>query len=120
MTGSSAIRLKRIYEVPEPADGARFLVERLWPRGMSRERAQLDEWFRELAPTADLRRWFHHDVERWAEFTRRYRAELDGADLDRLLAATRNHMVTFLYAAKDVEHNSAVVLRAYVQERLDG
>lgn len=117
-----SIRLKRIYEPPRSEDGLRFLVERLWPRGVSRERAQLDGWYRELAPSPELRRWYDHEVDRWPEFRRRYRSELDGAgsELDGLLAAARGGTVTFLYAAKDEKHNSALVLRDYVRERLGG
>lgn len=120
MTQPDHIRLKRIYEPAAPDDGARFLVERLWPRGVSRERAQLDEWFRDLAPSPDLRRWYDHDLARWDEFQVRYRAELDGAEdeLAPLFAALREGCATFLFAARDLEHNSAVVLRAYVLERL--
>lgn len=114
------IKLKRIYEAPDPSDGGRYLVERLWPRGVSRERAALDAWFKELAPSPDLRRWYDHDLSRWDEFQRRYRDELNtaGSDLDTLVRLVEEGSVTFLFAARDVEHNSAVVLRAFILERL--
>ena len=119
-TVNPLIKLKRIYEAPSPGDGRRYLVERLWPRGVSRERAALDAWFKELAPSPDLRRWYHHDLSRWDEFQRRYRHELNtvGSDVDTLVRLVEGGTVTFLFAARDEEHNSAVVLRAFILERL--
>ena len=106
------IRLKRAYEDPAAADGYRVLVDRLWPRGVSRERAHLDEWARELAPSSGLRRWFGHDPARFGEFRRRYRAELGAqeAKLVELRGHARRGALTLVYGARDEEHNDAVVL----------
>ena len=106
-------RLKRAYEPPEKADGTRILVDRLWPRGVSKEEAELDEWIKEIAPSADLRTWFGHDPERWDEFRRRYRAELarHSETLKHLRRQARAGRITLVYSAKDEIHNDAVVLR---------
>jgi uncharacterized protein YeaO (DUF488 family) len=108
-----SVRIKRIYESPDPSDGFRVLVDRLWPRGISKERAALDLWMKEIAPSAELRRWFGHDPERWTEFQVRYRAELKKhePDLAELRAKMRKGTVTLLFGARDVEHNEAVVLQ---------
>lgn len=107
------MKIKRIYEEPDPCDGRRILVDRLWPRGLSKERARVDWWLKEIAPSDELRRWFGHDPARWQEFRARYRSELKGqrALLDELKSLARKEPVTLLYAAKDQEHNNAVVLR---------
>ncbi len=114
MPASAAVdvRIKRAYEPVEPSDGYRVLIDRLWPRGVSRERAQLDEWARELAPSSELRRWFGHDPARFAEFRRRYAAELAGQDakLQELRGRAREGTLTLVYGARDSEHNDAVVL----------
>jgi uncharacterized protein YeaO (DUF488 family) len=112
------VRLKRAYDPAEPDDGYRVLVDRLWPRGVSKERARLDEWARELAPSVELRTWFGHDPERFAEFERRYRAELaaHGAKLDELRGRAREGTLTLVYAARDEEHNDAVVLAERLRE----
>lgn len=106
------VRVRRIYD-PPGEDGLRVLVDRLWPRGVTRERAALDAWMTALAPSAPLRRWFGHDPERWAEFRRRYRRELatQSAPLEALRAAAAHGPVTLLYGARDAEHNHALVLR---------
>lgn len=116
-----SIRLKRVYEAPAPEDGARVLVERLWPRGLSKERAAVDLWLKEAAPSPELRRWYGHDPRKWPEFRRRYREELRarGAELEQLRALLREGAVTFVYAARDTERNSAVVLRDVVEGRRD-
>lgn len=118
------IQLKRIYDPPRPEDGQRFLVERLWPRGIARADARLTGWLRELAPSAGLRRWFHHDPARWEEFRRRYRAELEApeavAALQQLVAASRTGAVTLVFAAKDRQRNSAVVLKEAVEALATG
>ncbi|MDQ7849705.1 MAG: DUF488 family protein [Armatimonadota bacterium] len=115
------LRVKRIYELPSPGDGQRFLVERLWARGVSRQEARLAGWLKDLAPSPELRTWFGHDPARWEEFRRRYRAELQAPEkqalLHRLAAAARAGPVTLVYAARDREHNSAVVLREVLEER---
>jgi len=107
------IRIKRIYDPPEPDDGKRLLVDRLWPRGVARETARLDGWLKELAPSDELRKWFGHDPARWDEFRARYRSELQAQTglLAELRATAKKGTVTLLYAAKDTEHNNAVVLK---------
>jgi uncharacterized protein YeaO (DUF488 family) len=107
-----SVRLKRAYEQPASSDGYRVLVDRLWPRGVSREEARLDEWAKELAPSATLRRWFAHDPARFAEFRRRYTAELAAHEekLGELRRRARNGTLTLVYGARDEEHNDAVVL----------
>lgn len=109
------IRLKRVYEPAEEGDGARYLVERLWPRGVTKEAAALAGWLKEVAPSAELRKWYGHEPERWPEFERRYREELHDeahrAALEELRQAARHGPITLVYAAHDEERNSAVVLR---------
>ncbi len=115
-----ALRVKRIYEEPEEADGERILVDRIWPRGLSKEKVRLSEWRKDLAPSGELRKWFGHDPERWEEFVRRYRAELEeGGKLEELrelgrLAEEEN--VTLLFAAKDTEHNNARALAEFLNQ----
>ena len=106
------IRLKRVYEQPDAADGQRVLVDRLWPRGLTKERARVDLWLKEIAPSTELRRWFGHDPAKWAEFKRRYRAELkqNKEQVALLEAEIKKGPVTLLYGAKDEQHNEAVVL----------
>jgi uncharacterized protein YeaO (DUF488 family) len=113
------IRIMRIYDAPGNADGHRILIDRLWPRGMSKEHARLDGWEKGAAPSDDLRKWFQHKTERWAEFQERYRAELKEKDseLDALAAIARSGILTLLYGAADEEHNNAVVLRQVLLER---
>jgi uncharacterized protein YeaO (DUF488 family) len=114
------IGVKRAYEAPASSDGARVLVDRLWPRGLAREGGQLDAWLKEIAPSTELRKWFAHDPEKWPEFKRRYFEELDGREpaLQDLLARARVGQVTLLYGAKDEQHNNAVALREYLEKRL--
>jgi uncharacterized protein YeaO (DUF488 family) len=106
------VRLKRAYEPAAVSDGYRVLIDRLWPRGVSREEARLDEWAQSLAPSAELRRWFGHEPQRFAEFRRRYTAELghQEAKLRELRRRARTGTVTLVYGAHDTEHNDAVVL----------
>ena len=110
------IRVKRAYELPSKSDGRRVLVERLWPRGVKKEALAADDWSKDVAPSTQLRKWFDHRVERWEEFQRRYRDELDAEPgaWQPLLAAERRGRLTLLYSAHDVEHNGAVVLRDYL------
>jgi uncharacterized protein YeaO (DUF488 family) len=111
------VHVKRIYDAPGPGDGYRVLIDHVWPRGVSRERGQLDEWARELAPSDELRRWFAHDPERFERFRARYRAEL--ADRRALLELARRASdgpVTLLYAARDRQHNNAVVLAELLRD----
>ena len=109
------IRLKRIYEPATREDGERYLVERLWPRGVTRGAARLTAWLKDVAPSPALRRWYGHDPKRWAEFRRRYVAELRAPEKRQLLRclaeAARRGTVTLIFAARDLEHNSALVLR---------
>ena len=116
------IRIKRVYDAPAKEDGARFLVERLWPRGMKKESLHMTAWYKEAAPSNQLRRWFSHDPDKWKDFQRRYRAELTAspAAWEPLLDAAEQGDVTLLYSAHDTEHNNAVVLEAYLEERLIG
>jgi uncharacterized protein YeaO (DUF488 family) len=106
------LRLKRAYEPPADSDGYRVLIDRLWPRGVSKEEARLDEWARDLAPSSELRRWFAHDPARFDEFRRRYRRELDEHDekVRDLRRRARAGRLTLVYGARDTEHNDAVVL----------
>ena len=108
------IRTKRIYDPATHEDGCRVLVDRIWPRGVSKQRAQISDWVQAVAPSTALRRWFGHDPEKWTEFIRRYRHELrqQPLALSRLRALVRTHrVVTLVYAARDEHHNNAVVLR---------
>lgn len=116
------IRIKRTYDPPARADGRRILVERLWPRGMKKEALAADAWMKEVAPSTKLRKWFDHRVERWDEFRRRYRAELDAnpASWEPILEAAEPGTVTLLYSARDTAHNGAVVLRDYLSDRTKG
>jgi uncharacterized protein YeaO (DUF488 family) len=112
-------KLKRVYEEPNAQDGYRVLVERLWPRGLSKERAALDLWLKDVAPSAALRQWFGHDPARWAEFRKRYLQELKTKEDEiRLLKQKEKEgAVTLLFAARDVEHNGAIVLRSLLESR---
>ncbi len=111
---------KRVYEPCDPADGTRVLVERLWPRGFTRELLHADAWMRDIAPSAALRTWYAHDVAKWPEFVARYHVELDGHQdlVEQLLTIARHGPLTLLYAARDPEHSSAIVLLDYLRERL--
>jgi len=112
------LKLKRVYEEPAPQDGVRLLVDRLWPRGLSKERARVDRWLKEIAPSDELRRWFGHDPAKWREFKSRYLLEL--GDQRPLLAEieelARSETVTLLYAAHDEEHNNALVLKELLEK----
>jgi uncharacterized protein YeaO (DUF488 family) len=116
----SEIRTRRVYEPPAPDDGARLLVDRLWPRGVKKEKLHLTGWLKEVAPGDSLRHWFNHDPGRWEEFQRRYAAELErqpGA-WRPILQAARNGRVTLLFAAKDEQRNNAVALKAFLERKL--
>ncbi len=114
------VEIKRIQEAAHPDDGLRVLVDRLWPRGISKEAAALDAWSRELAPSSGLRRWFNHDPALWELFRHRYAAELDALEEHwrPLAAKASHHRVTLLFAARDEEHNHAVALKAYLNNWL--
>src|SRR3954454_14090581 len=107
------IKLKRVYDTPSPKDGLRVLVERLWPRGLTKERAAVDLWLKDVAPSPELRKWFEHDTNRWQQFQELYRQELrDKKDPVRLLKQKATEgTVTLVYAARDEEHNGALVLK---------
>jgi uncharacterized protein YeaO (DUF488 family) len=107
------IRIKRVYEAPSPDDGTRVLVDRLWPRGLSKEKARVDLWLKELAPSTELRKWFNHEPAKWAEFQQRYRQELDlqPAAFERLGELIDSGPVTLLFGAKEARFNDAVALR---------
>lgn len=115
-----ALRVKRIYQDPEEADGERILVDRIWPRGISKDKARLSDWRKDLAPSNNLRKWFGHDPDRWGEFKERYRAELEAAgnmgDLHDIAERAREENVTLLFGAKDTKHNNARALEAFVGE----
>lgn len=120
----SPVRLKRVYEPKASDDGVRILVDRLWPRGLSREAAALDGWMKELAPSAALRRWFGHRAERWDEFVQRYREELSSSDalssLNELSGFARKGALTLLYSASDEQRNQAIVLAEVLRQRAKG
>jgi uncharacterized protein YeaO (DUF488 family) len=119
MTGT--IQLKRVYDQQSTSDGARFLVERLWPRGITKSALADTEWLRDVAPSAELRKWFHHDPERWHEFRRRYFAELKrqtGA-LSPILEVAQHGTVTLLYSSHDRDHNNAVALKEFLNHSLN-
>lgn len=113
------LQVKRTYDPPSPDDGRRILVERLWPRGMTKEEVAADEWRKEVSPSPALRRWYGHRPERWEEFQRRYRTELDAAPeaWRPILEAARHGKVTLLFSARDRERNSAELLREYLAAR---
>ncbi len=113
------IRVKRIYAPVAKSDGKRVLIDRLWPRGVSKQEAAVDEWLRELAPSTKLRQWFGHDPAKWNEFRRRYARELEGNQdaIAQLERAAARRTVTLVYGAKDEEHNNAVALKLYLEDR---
>jgi uncharacterized protein YeaO (DUF488 family) len=114
------IRIKRVYDPPDDADGTRVLVDRLWPRGLRKENAAFTLWLKEIAPSPALRKWFGHDPVRWMEFSRRYRAELTRNDetVARVADLSKHGPLTLLYAAHDTAHNHALVLAAYLRDHL--
>lgn len=115
-----SVTLKRVYDPPSKSDGKRVLIDRLWPRGLSKEKARVDLWLKEIAPSTELRKWFNHDPEKFAEFNKRFRAELKGnpalAELKKLVAAGP---VTIVYSASDQLHNNAVVLQQILAHHAD-
>src|SRR5215210_681821 len=120
MGSSIVLRVKRIYEDSEEVDGERILVDRIWPRGISKDKARLSDWRKDLAPSNDLREWFGHDPERWEEFKERYRAELEEAgkmgDIRDIAERAEVENVTLLFGAKDIRHNDARALEAFIRE----
>lgn len=116
----SNIKIKRIYEAASKSDGYRILVDRVWPRGMSKGKAKIDSWTKEIAPSAKLRKWFDHDPDRFWEFAKSYRAELEGKQevLDEIGRRAKKQNVTLLYGAKDTKHNHALVLQCILEGRV--
>lgn len=114
------IQVKRVYEPPQRGDGTRFFVERLWPRGIKKEELKAKAWLKEVAPSSELRQWFGHDPTKWSEFKRKYRAELDKEPeaWKPILQAARQGNVTLLYSARDTEHNSALLLKEYLDKKI--
>ena len=114
-----SFKIKRAYEKPARTDGVRVLVDRIWPRGISKADAKIDQWRKEIAPSTALRKWFGHDPARWAEFKRRYFAELgtQGDALDELRKLARAKTVTLVFGAKDTEHSQAAALKEYLEKR---
>ena len=112
------VKLKRVYETPNSEDGVRILVERLWPRGLTKEKARIDIWLKDIAPSTELRKWFNHIPERWTEFQKRYKAELKEKDniVRRLMKKVDTTDVTLVFAAKDAAQNSAVVLKDVLEK----
>lgn len=118
-----SIRTKRAYETAAREDGTRVLVDRIWPRGLSKDKAAIEAWLKEAAPSSELRKWFGHDPQKWSEFKRRYFRELDRREdtLEPLLElARRKQPLTLVFGARDTEHNNAVALRAWLEKRLGG
>ena len=115
------VRLKRAYDAPAKSDGRRVLVDRLWPRGVSKDELRLDDWLKEVAPSAGLRKWFGHDPAKWGAFKNRYFRELDEQSeaVERLLARGRERTVTLVFGAKDVHHNDAVALKEYLERHAE-
>jgi uncharacterized protein YeaO (DUF488 family) len=114
------IQLKRVYEKPAPRDGVRFLIERLWPRGVRKTDVHEDDWLKDAGPSDRLRKWFSHDPEKWTEFQRKYFAELDTRPeaWGKILKASGRGTVTLLYSSRDTEHNNAVALKRYIEKKL--
>lgn len=114
------IYIKRVYEPPAKSDGIRFLVERLWPRGVKKVDLKIDGWIRDVAPSTELRKWFNHDASRWEEFQQRYRAELDEHTdaWQPILETAKKDDVTLLFSSRDTEHNNVVALKAYLDDHL--
>jgi uncharacterized protein YeaO (DUF488 family) len=114
------LKTKRVYENAESSDGARFLVDRLWPRGIKKDKLKMKAWLKDIAPSPALRKWFAHDPRKWQEFQRRYRAELEAnAEAWKpIVEAAKAGNVTVLYSARDTEHNSAIVLKTFLEEQM--
>lgn len=113
-----SISIKRVYEQPSKTDGQRILIDRLWPRGLTKEKARVDLWLKNIAPSTELRKWFGHDPEKWSEFCKRYTSELDAniSTTSQLREQLQKGATTLVYGAKDELHNDAVVLKAYFED----
>jgi uncharacterized protein YeaO (DUF488 family) len=113
------LKIKRIYDPVSANDGRRILVDRLWPRGIKKEGAKIDEWLKDIAPSDELRKWFSHEPSKWQEFRKSYKSELkkNSSLIEILIAEAKRETITLLFAAKDKEHNNAVVLKEVIEER---
>lgn len=113
------IKIKRVYETPDKNDGVRILVDRLWPRGLTKQKAKIDIWFKEIAPSDSLRKWFAHDPKRWQEFKKKYQRELLPKKdfLKEIQNKASRQKITLIYAARDTQYNNAVVLKEYLEKR---
>jgi len=113
------IRIKRAYDAPSKEDGVRLLVQRLWPRGVRKEKLKLDGWLKEVAPSTELRKWFNHDPKKWLEFQKRYRAELrkHPEAWKPILDAAKKRDVTLIFSSHDQEHNNVVALKAFLEDK---
>ena len=116
----ASIKVKRVYDPATPEDGFRVLVDRVWPRGVSKVKANVDLWLNSVAPSTSLRKWFNHDPKKWSEFKRRYFAELDKGppDLEQLRKRAVDQPMTLVFSARDLQHNQAVALREYMERAL--
>jgi len=114
------ISIKRVYDQPDPKDGMRILVDRLWPRGLSKERAKIDLWLKSVAPSDELRKWYQHDLQKWPEFKKRYFVELDANKdaVNELAGHLKAGKVSFLYSAKETQYNNAAALKEYIDKIL--
>ena len=112
------VKTKRVYDPASPADGKRILIDRLWPRGIKKEDAKIDEWLKEIAPSNELRKWFSHDPAKWLEFKKRYINELKKKNelVEKLRTEAAKRTITLLFAARDIEHDNAVVLRELIEQ----
>lgn len=114
------IKIKRVYDPPSKDDGKRLLVDRLWPRGIKKDEAKIDEWLKDIAPSDELRKWFSHDPSRWQEFRAKYKEELKSKNeiIDKIRMDSNKGVVTLLFAARDVEHNNAIVLKEVIESSI--
>ncbi len=116
------LKTKRVYEPPSPEDGKRILIDRLWPRGIKKESAAIDDWIKDLAPNSDLRKWFNHEPEKWSEFRKRFFRELDTRDrqVEAIMKLARKGTVTLVYGSREERYNNAIALKEYIEGRMHG
>jgi len=114
------IKIKRVYDQPAKSDGYRVLIDRIWPRGLKKTEARIDEWLKQIAPSTGLRKWFKHDPAKWEQFKRRYAAELKEhrEELGKLVRESRKRTVTLVFGAKDIAHSNAMALKEYIERRI--
>jgi uncharacterized protein YeaO (DUF488 family) len=114
------VQMKRVYEKPNASDGNRILIDRLWPRGLTKEKAKVDVWLKDVAPSTELRRWFGHDPSKWNEFKKRYHGELkdNNVTVGELVKQVKKGKTTLVYGTKDEEHNDAVVIKEYLEKNI--